>query len=141
MTWLSAKSVRRIGKAVLLLLGVTVSSFSLAQAQGSLLAMSAAQRSQFETRLNLSESQKPQVREIIKRSNSERAAIFRKHGVTGGAGKKPGLFQLVGLSDEMKGVDQWSQSALSKILSPVQMREYTKIHAERREAITRKLLN
>ena len=49
MTWLSAKSMRRIGKAVFLLLGVTVSSFSLAQAQGSLLAMSAAQRSQFDT--------------------------------------------------------------------------------------------
>ena len=111
------------------------------QAQGSLLTMSAAQRSQFETRLNLSESQKPQVREIIKRSNSEREAIFRKHGVTGGSGKKPGLFQLVGLNNEMKGVDQWTQSALSKILSPVQMRAYSKIHAERREAIKRKLLN
>ena len=110
------------------------------QAQGSLLAMSAAQRSQFETRLNLSESQKPQVREIIKRSNSEREAIFRKHGVTG-SGKKPGLFQLVGLNNEMKGVDQWTQSALSKVLSPVQMRAYSKIHAERREAIKRKLLN
>jgi hypothetical protein len=105
------------------------------------LAMSAAQRSQFETRLNLSESQKPQVREIIKQSNSEREAIFRKHGVTGGSGKKPGLFQLVGLNNDMKGVDQWTQSALSKILSPVQMRAYSKIHAERREAIKRKLLN
>lgn len=114
---------------------------SHAPAQGSLLTMSAAQRSQLETRLNLSESQKPQVREIIKRSNSEREAIFSKHGVTGGSGKKPGLFQLVGLNNEMKGVDQWTQSALSKILSPVQMREYTKIHAERREAIKRKLLN
>ncbi|MHA1180264.1 MAG: hypothetical protein ACTSSR_06070 [Alphaproteobacteria bacterium] len=103
--------------------------------------MSAAQRSQFETRLNLSESQKPQVREIIKQSNSEREAIFRKHGVTGGSGKKPGLFQLVGLNNDMKGVDKWTQSALSKILSPVQMRAYSKIHAERREAIKRKLLN
>ena len=119
----------------------TFASSTNVQAQGSLLAMSAAQRSQFETRLNLSESQKPQVREIIKQSNSEREAIFRKHGVTDGSGKKPGLFQLVGLNNDMKGVDQWTQSALSKILSPVQMRAYSKIHAERREAIKRKLLN
>jgi hypothetical protein len=141
MTWTSARTVVGAGAVALILLGVGFFWSVAAQAQGSLLAMSPEQRNQLETRLNLSESQKPQVREIIQRSNSEREAIFRKHGVTGGSGKKPGLFQLVGLNTEMKGVDQWTQSALSKILSPVQMREYTKIHAERREAIKRKLLN
>jgi hypothetical protein len=141
MTGISASTLGRDIAVALIVLSITLFGSALAKAQTSLLAMSSAEKNRFETRLNLSESQKPQVREIIKRSNSEREAIFKKHGVTGASGKKPGLFQLVGLNNDMKSVDQWTQSALSKILSPVQMREYSKIHAERRETIKRKLLN
>jgi hypothetical protein len=109
-------------------------------AQGSILGMSQAQTAQFETRLNLTDPQKQAVRPIVTRQLRESEAIFKKHGVNPGAGKKPGLFQLVSLNNDMKGVNQWARAQLSKILSPVQMREYDKIYSEREAAIKNKLL-
>ena len=121
-------------------IALAVASPSPLSAQGSILAMSQAQTAQFEARLNLTDSQKQAVRPIVTRGLREGEAIMKKHGINPGAGKKPGLFQLVSLDKETKGVNQWVRAQLSKILSPVQMREYDKFVAERREAIRKQLL-
>jgi hypothetical protein len=102
--------------------------------------MNQSQTAQFETRLNLSDPQKQAVRPVVARQLWDGEAIFKKHGINPGAGKKPSLFQLVSLNNDMKGVNQWARAQLSKILSPVQMREYDKIYAEREAAIKNQLL-
>lgn len=126
---------------ILFLKGLATHGVLPVSAQGSLLSMSPAQQSQLESRLNLLDSQKPQVLKIVQRSIEEREAVLRKYGITLGSGKKPGLFQLIGLNNGMKSVDQRTRAALSKVLSPGQMREYDKISAEQREEARRKLLN
>ncbi len=99
-------------------------------AQGSVLPLSEAHISQYLKRLSLTEKQKPSVTAIMRRWRQEGEAILKKHGITGQGGKKPGLFQLVGLKGELKSVVQWGRSEASKILTPVQMREFEKIYAE-----------
>lgn len=126
---------------IFVLTGLSLHSTLPVWGQASLLAMNPVQRSQLESRLNLSESQKPQVREIIQRSMQEREVILSKRGITLGSAEKPSLFQLIGLANDMKSVDEWTYAALSKVLSPVQMREYERISAEQREAVRRQLLD
>jgi len=112
-----------------------------AQAQGSIIPLSQSQISQYVKRLNLTEPQTPAVTAIMQRSRREGEAVLKKHGVSGEPGKKPGLFQLVSLSADMKGTVQWARTEVSKILTPVQMREFEKIYAEAAAEIERKLVN
>jgi len=112
-----------------------------ARAQGSIIPLSQSQISQYVKRLNLTEPQKPAVTAIMQRSRREGEAVLKKHGVSGEPGKKPGLFQLVSLSADMKGTVQWARTEVSKILTPVQMREFEKIYAEAVAEIRRKLVN
>jgi len=132
--------MRRLRIGSFLILATVFFAGEPVRAQGSILAMSKSQTAQFESRLNLTDPQKQAVRPVVARQLREGEAIFKKHGVNPGAGNKPGLFQLVSLNNDMKGVNQWARAQLSKILSPVQIREYDKIYAERQAAIKNQLL-
>ncbi len=110
-----------------------------ANAQGSIIPLSQTQISQYVKRLKLTEPQKPAVTAIMQRSRREGEAVLKKHGITG-AGKKPGLFQLVTLNNELKSTVQWARAEVAKILTPTQMREFEKIYAEGAAQIKKNLM-
>ena len=110
-----------------------------AYAEGSLLRLSPLQIKQFQTRLNLTAEQKSLAVAIRQRTVQESEAIFRKHGIIG-SGTKPGLSQLLALNSEMQAVKRRARSQMSRILKPVQMREYDAIMAEQSARIRKHLL-
>lgn len=137
---------RRLRRRFMALCGTVMAAFLAlaagqpAHAQSSILPLSQAQISKYVQRLNLTETQKPTVTAVMERSRREGEAVLKKHGVTGEPGKKPGLFQLATLSSDMTSTFNWARAEVSKVLTPVQMREFEKICAEGAAEIKRKLL-
>lgn len=110
-----------------------------ALAKASIIPLSDSEINRYVKRLNLSDKQKPAVTSIMKRTRREGESVLKKHGVGTQSAKKPGLFQLVNLKKDMRAVISWARSEISKILSPVQMREFEKIYAEGAAILERRI--
>lgn len=109
-------------------------------AQASVLPMSDKEIQQYIKRLNLNETQKPGVTSIMKRTRQEAENVLKKHGIGPQSNKKPGLFQLVTLKNEMNSVTSWARTEMRKVLTPTQMREFEKIYDEAADVLRKRIL-
>lgn len=91
-------------------------------------------------RLNLSEEQEKQINPIVEASRDKKIAILERYGF--GKGKKPtlSLRTKIKLGKEMKAVRKDTEKALSRYLTPDQLKEYKKIQDESR-SLMKKAMN
>lgn len=109
-------------------------------AQASVLPLSDREINQYIKRLNLTQKQKPGVTSVMKRTRREGENVLKKHGISAQSNKKPGLFQMVTLKNDLNSVVTWARAEMRKILSSTQMREFEKIYAECAELLRKRIL-
>lgn len=85
-------------------------------------------------RLQLSEGQKQPFRETMLAFRSNVLATLDRHGVDPDAGQRPSLAVMFRLRSDMKRNRAELEDRLATILTPEQMRKFSRIQEERRAA-------
>jgi hypothetical protein len=86
-------------------------------------------------RMNLAGKQRARAQKIIAHSRSQRALLFRRHGINPKA--KPEIFKLQRASSELRTILARERAALILIFTPEQLRQYDSIIAETRSRVMR----
>ncbi len=129
-----------VHRGITLAVALALSFAAHCAAQASVIPLSDREIQQYIKRLNLNEKQKPGVTSIMKRTRREGESVLKKYGISAQSNKKPGLFQMVTLKNDMNSVVKWSRAEMQKILTSTQMREFEKIYAEAAEVLRKRIL-
>ena len=143
MFWHSAPRIRngsRVLGRITFALAIALVMAMHGIAQASVVPLSDKEINQYIKRLNLTEKQKPGVTSIMKRTRREGENVLKKHGISAQSNKKPGLFQMVTIKNDLNSVVKWSRAEMQKILTSTQMREFEKIYAEAAEILRKRIL-
>jgi hypothetical protein len=86
-----------------------------------------------ESKLDLSPQQRAEVRSITQKSRADMMAVFKQFGIDPNA--KPDFDKLMQASGPLQAIGRKERQAMSKILSPDQLKQYDKIVAETRTRV------
>jgi hypothetical protein len=81
-----------------------------------------------EQKLKLDGDQKAKVSGIVKQSNADMNAVFKKYGIDPNA--TPNFDKLTKASDELQAIGRRERAQMKEILSKAQLKQYDKIIAD-----------
>ncbi len=98
-------------------------AISITLLSGAYPASASIYDAQVESRIKLTAKQRPKVRRIINRSNSDLVRALRKYGIDP-YDPRPRLFKLMGASRDLRAVGRRTRLQLARVLTAKQMRQY-----------------